>query len=58
MRFHGKNDTFIMQKEHLENLTLEEKNQVEKLSKYKFKDGKIVSDMLKEEWMKHRSRET
>lgn len=24
----------------------------------KFKDGKIVSDMLKEEWMKHRSRET
>lgn len=24
----------------------------------KFKDGKIVSDMLKDEWMKHRSRET
>ncbi len=24
----------------------------------KFKDGKIVSDMPKEEWMKHRSRET
>ncbi len=24
----------------------------------KFKDGKIVSDMLKDEWMKHRNRET
>jgi len=24
----------------------------------KFKDGKIVSDMLKEEWVKHRNRET